>query len=79
MGLLRIEFPGRGSDAKLQRVSWDEWFEKFDSSGLSFLYQDRTATGRNSRFNKLVSSETAGQQRKPAASKPRTRSAGGAE
>ena len=74
-GVLRIDFPGRGSDAKLQKVSWDEWFKKFDANDLTFLYQDKTATGRTSRFNKLVSSERSS-KRTGEKSKPRT--AGGA-
>jgi hypothetical protein len=58
-GLLRIEFPARGRDENLQEISWDEFFKKFDDQGLAFLYQERTASGRPSRFNKLVSRETA--------------------
>lgn len=61
--MLRIEFPGR-SEAKLQKISWDEWFRKFDERDLAFLYQQRTASGRPSRFNKLVSPETAERGRK---------------
>ncbi len=59
-GLLRIEFPGRGKDENLQEIDWDEFFNKFDEQGLAFLHQDRTATGRESRFNKLINRETAG-------------------
>jgi hypothetical protein len=33
----------------------DEWFEKFDSSGLAFLYQQEKASGEDSTFFKLVS------------------------
>src|SRR6185312_8421911 len=29
-GILRIDFPGFGSDAKLEPVSWDEWFGIFE-------------------------------------------------
>ena len=60
VGLLRIDFPGgRGSREKLQEISWDDWFQKFDERGLALLYQSQTASGRSSRFNKLVSRETA--------------------
>jgi hypothetical protein len=61
-GMIRIDFPGGGRAAsreKLQPISWDDWFEKFDERGLALLYQDKTASGRISRFNKLVSRETA--------------------
>ena len=27
-GLLRIEFPDRGDDEDLERIQWDEFFEK---------------------------------------------------
>ena len=50
VGLLRINFPG-GAEDKLEDISWDEFFEKFEESKLAFLYQDE----KDSRFNKLVS------------------------
>jgi hypothetical protein len=49
-GVLRIDFPGRGEDDRLEEISWDEWFEAFDDNDLAFLYQDEG----DSRFNKLV-------------------------
>lgn len=57
-GVLRIDFPGYGGD-RLEPISWDEWFQKFDEKGLAFLYQDETRDGEESRFFKLVSRETA--------------------
>lgn len=51
-GILRIAFAG--DDDKLQSITWDDWFEKFDDANLAFLYQDRTASGDESRFFKLV-------------------------
>ncbi len=53
-GILRIEFPGFGSDQKLEHVSWNEWFEVFDERELAFLCQKRKADGEQSTFNKLV-------------------------
>jgi hypothetical protein len=53
-GVLRIDFPGQGEDAKMQHLSWDEFFEKFDEENLSFLHQDVTADGDVSRFSKFV-------------------------
>ena len=50
-GILRIEFP----DEKLEDISWDEFFQKFDESKLAFLYQEKLADGRESRFHKFVS------------------------
>lgn len=52
-GLLRIDF--NKPEDELDEVSWDEFFETFDENGLAFLYQEKTASGRKSRFNKFVS------------------------
>jgi hypothetical protein len=54
-GLLRIDYPGYRGKESLKEISWDEFFKKFDESDLAFLYQEKTATGRQSRFSKLVS------------------------
>src|SRR5581483_7377599 len=37
-GMLRIDFPGYSGRGKLQPISWDEWFEKFDEKNLALLY-----------------------------------------
>jgi ferritin-like metal-binding protein YciE len=65
IGMLRLEFPGKpnAKDAKLQPISWDDFFEKFDERGLALVYQAKTARGQKSNFNKLVSREE-GQSRK---------------
>lgn len=57
-GILRVDFPGFSGERTLEHVSWDEWFDRFEQSELAFLYQDRTGSGRPSRFNKLVGRET---------------------
>ncbi len=54
-GLLRIDFPGTGADESLEHISWDEFFGKFEESGLALVYQEQTVDGQTSRFNKLVS------------------------
>lgn len=54
VGVLRINFPGYSGDDSLEEISWDEWFKTFDEKNLSFLYQDETADGQQSRFFKLV-------------------------
>jgi hypothetical protein len=56
--ILRIDFddPDGSRDAKLKPVSWDEFFRVFDDRGLEFLYQDKTADGKVSRFFKFVRS-----------------------
>jgi hypothetical protein len=56
-GVIRIDFPGFSGAGTLKPISWDEWFRVFDERRLEFLYQDKTAGGKPSRFNKLVSRE----------------------
>ena len=59
IGILRLDFPGYTGEDKLEEISWDEFFDKFEERGLSLLVQDTTARGQKSNFNKLVSRETA--------------------
>src|SRR4051794_35780021 len=54
-GILRIDFPGFSGEDTLEEISWDDFFQKFEESGLAFLFQDKG----DSRFNKLVSRDTA--------------------
>jgi hypothetical protein len=58
-GVLRIDFPGGADSDRLEEISWDEWFEKFDENNLAFLYQEHKADGEESTFFKLISRETA--------------------
>ena len=51
-GILRIDF-GEPEET-LEEISWDEFFRIFDSTGLAFLHQDKTADGNVSRFNKFI-------------------------
>jgi hypothetical protein len=54
--LLRIDFPEENEEEEeLEEISWDEFFEKFDEKRLAFVYQEKTAGGEPSRFNKFVS------------------------
>ncbi|MFN7997258.1 MAG: hypothetical protein U0Q18_26820 [Bryobacteraceae bacterium] len=59
VGMLRLDFPGYTGEDKLQHITWEEWFEKFDERQLALLHQEETAEGQKSNFNKLVSRETA--------------------
>src|SRR5581483_8086125 len=61
IGILRLDFPGFSGEGSLEEISWDEWFDKFDERGLALLFQETTAAGQRSNFNKLVSRETAKQ------------------
>lgn len=54
--MLRFGFQNKEED--LEPISWDEFFNKFEGSNLAFLYQERTATGRASRFYKFVARNT---------------------
>lgn len=58
IGILRIDFPGFSGEGSLEEISWDDFFEKFDAQGLALVYQEETAEGQKSNFNKLVSGET---------------------
>jgi hypothetical protein len=58
-GPIRIMFSDvpHNDGETLEEISWEEWFEALDEHGLALLYQEETADGEQSRFNKLVSRE----------------------
>ena len=49
-GLLRIDFPGYSGKGSLERIEWDEFFEKFEEAKLAFLYDP----DKGSKFNKFI-------------------------
>ncbi len=55
-GLIRLEFPDakQSDSADLEEISWDDFFEKFEENELALVYQEETAGGAKSSFNKLV-------------------------
>lgn len=55
-GILRFCFPNAPNrkDKSLREISWDEFFEKFDENNLELVFQEKTADGQVSNFNKLV-------------------------
>lgn len=55
IGIIRLDFPGYSGEDKLEHISWEEWFEKFDESNLALVYQEETSAGEKSNFNKLIS------------------------
>ena len=57
-GILGLDFPGYGGEGSLSEISWDDWFRKFDEQSLALLYQEQTANGERSNFNKIISRET---------------------
>ena len=54
-GILRIDFAE--DDERLEDISWDEFFEKFEDAKLALLYQEETAQSDESHFAKLVRRE----------------------
>jgi hypothetical protein len=55
--VLRIDFPAYTGEGTLKPISWNEWFKEFDQNNLAFLYQERTADGKQTRFYKLIEHE----------------------
>src|SRR3954451_19497914 len=53
LGVLRFDFGG-DSD-RLRHVSWQEWFDTFDSRRLNFIYQQERSDGNQSNFFRLES------------------------
>src|SRR5687768_8805417 len=71
-GVLRIDFPGYSGEGKLEKITWEEFFQAFDENNLAFLYQEETKDGSESRFSKLIdrdSAEESGKGKGRAASK----------
>ncbi|HWO93189.1 MAG TPA: hypothetical protein VNL92_00315 [Dehalococcoidia bacterium] len=61
-GMLRIDFDEPREDERderLEPISWEQFFEKFEEKKLAFLYQDKLSSGKESRFFKFVSREGA--------------------
>jgi hypothetical protein len=58
-GILRFEFPKapNRNDDKLHEIPWEEFLRKFDENDLELVYQEKTAKGQTSNFNKLVHRE----------------------
>lgn len=57
-GILRLDFGDK--DENLEEISWEEFFTIFDDNSLAFLHQDKTADGKESRFNKFVERDVKG-------------------
>lgn len=74
VGVIRLDFPGYSGEESLQHIEWDEFFKKFDESKLALVYQEHTASGEKSNFNKLISRDT---EKEKSASKPKTSKAAG--
>jgi hypothetical protein len=62
--LLRLDFPGFSGEDSLEAIEWDRWFDVFDKRKLALIVEEKTADGKPSNFNKLVSRENAGTRAK---------------
>src|SRR3954462_2920947 len=51
-GILRADF--EPAEESLEEISWDDFFDTFDSNNLAFLYQDE----KQSRFHKFVNRDS---------------------
>ncbi len=71
VGMIRIDFPGYSGAGKLESISWEDWFEKFEERKLALLVQEETAGGDLSNFNKLVSRGAGSGHAPPPASRRR--------
>lgn len=54
-GVLRIHFP-QASDNKedFEKISWNEFFDVFESRNLTMLYQEKKENGETSTFHKFT-------------------------
>src|SRR5262249_22796669 len=50
----RIDFPEYRSTGVVRRISWDEFFRKFEEKRLAFVYREETSNGEMSRFFRFV-------------------------
>lgn len=69
-GIIRLDFPGYSGEKRLEPVDWDEFFEHFEESNLALVYQDTTARGQKSNFNKFVSRESVDLRRQDSKAAP---------
>jgi hypothetical protein len=65
-GILRFCFPKakNRNDDSLKEIDWEDFFAKFDENGLSLVYQEKTAAGARSNFNKLIHADSEAGTRK---------------
>ena len=59
-GMIRIAFR---DDPALEELTWDDFFDRFEEADLVFLYLEKSADGKTSRFFKLVEGEESARAR----------------
>ena len=57
-GILRIDYPGFSGGNRLEKISWEDFFDAFEKNNLAFLYQEELESGAESRFSKLIERES---------------------
>jgi hypothetical protein len=57
VGMIRLDFPGYSGEESLQPITWEEFFKAFEENELALVYQEETAGGQKSNFNKLIQRE----------------------
>lgn len=77
VGIIRLDFPGYTGAGSLETIEWDEWFAKFDESGLALIVEEVTAGGETSNFNKLVRRESVEDEIEGGPSRARGKKRGG--
>jgi hypothetical protein len=55
--MIRLDFPGFSGEQSLEAITWAQFFTAFDDNDLALVYQEKTAAGQRSNFNKLVKRE----------------------
>jgi hypothetical protein len=53
--VLRFNFPGFDESDRIEEISWDEFFRRFDERNLNFIYQEHRSDGRQSNFFRFES------------------------
>lgn len=54
---MRIDFLNERWNEEVEKISWEEFFQRFDERNMAMVYQDETEGGRKSRYCKLVRRE----------------------
>jgi hypothetical protein len=49
-GVLTFDFPGFKRGGRLRQITWESWFDVFDSRRLNLIYQEQMRDGRQSNF-----------------------------
>ena len=56
VGILRVRFPETNSE-RVDVVTWEEFFAKFEEKALAFVLRERTRDGQLSRYCRFVRRE----------------------